>query len=77
MSTYSEDLDRIRNIVAYTGSERLDYFKALCQMQELAMQLANEKFELSMRVVMMQEPPREFRPSWTARNSEEWQEVEA
>jgi hypothetical protein len=90
MNSYSKDLDRIRDIVDFKGQERLDYFKALCQMQTLAMDLANQKFELTMKVAMLQaevdnktdsrEGWKELyigKPSWTARNSEEWGEVDA
>lgn len=90
MNTYSADLDRIRAIVDFNGNERLDYFQALCKMQTLAMDLANQKFELTMKVAMLQaevdcktdsrENWKELyigKPGWTARNSEEWQEVEA
>lgn len=77
MNSYSDDLNRIRKIAVWENGKP-EYFRALCEMQDLAMTLANEKFELTMQLAMMQgEPePREFRPSWTARNSEEWQEVE-
>lgn len=90
MNTYSADLDRIRSIVEFSGSERLDYFAALCKMHSLAMELANQKFELGMKVAMLQAEVdckvdsrdnwKELyigKPGWTARNSEEWGEVDA
>ena len=74
--SYSDDVEKIRSAADFGGHEATDYFKALCQLKDIAMELAAEKFRLSMTLAMMQgEPePNEWRP-FTARNSEEWGEV--